>query len=91
MEHTAPILKAMSQLAVHVGIFVCQGILVLKGLAHVRQARHQMGRVFAQQGIYCAMEHVLIKPLMIITAVSAEMLAPVDHSALREHVSLIPM
>lgn len=50
-----------------------------------------MGLASVRQGIYCAMEHVSTKLLMIIIAVSAEMLVPVDHSALRDLVSLTPM
>lgn len=90
MDRIVPILKAMSQLVVHAETFVRQGTLVLMGLVHVQQVRHPMGLVSAQQGIYYAMEHVSIKPLMITIAVSAEMLVSVDHFALRELVSLIP-
>ncbi len=91
MVHTAPISKAMSQLAVHAEIFVLQGILVLTGLVYVWRARHPMELASVRQGIYCAMELVSTKLLMITIAVNAEMLAPVDRSALRDLVSLTPM
>lgn len=50
-----------------------------------------MGLASVRQGIHCAMELVSTELLMIIIAVSVEMLAPVDHSALRDLVSLTQM
>ncbi len=91
MERTAPISRAMNPLAGHVETFAAQGTFVLTELAYAQQAKHPMGRASAQKKIYCAMEHVLTKALMIITAENVEMLVPAGRSALRELVITIPM
>jgi hypothetical protein len=68
--------------------------LITVASAEFHALRHNsatMGRVFARQAIYFAMEHVLIKNLTITTAVSAETLVLAECSVQWEPVGLILM